>query len=119
MKQSFQIQEKDGQQGIKCLECNLTSWNSNDVNWKYCAKCDKFHDIPFKHEGIQSPCHGQRLVPVWGKTSFTHQGIEYKDEPWWFYVCPNENCGGQTFSTTLTDTISIEEFEKRHGVKWV
>lgn len=28
---------------IKCLECDLTSYNINDVDEKYCPQCHKFH----------------------------------------------------------------------------
>ena len=29
---------------ITCLCCGLTSRNSEDVNWRYCAFCDVSHD---------------------------------------------------------------------------
>jgi hypothetical protein len=34
-----------GQKGIKCLLCNRTSWNPNDVENKYCGNCHLFHDF--------------------------------------------------------------------------
>ncbi len=39
------VASEDGRQtGIKCLECDLTSWNYNDVRGKYCGNCREFHD---------------------------------------------------------------------------
>lgn len=39
------VASKDGKQaGIKCLDCNLTSWNYNDVREKYCGNCHEFHE---------------------------------------------------------------------------
>ncbi len=35
--------ELDKPIGIKCNTCNRTSYNSNDVNYKYCGYCHKFH----------------------------------------------------------------------------
>lgn len=32
------------QQGIKCLTCNLTSYNTNDIRYRYCGYCHVFHD---------------------------------------------------------------------------
>jgi hypothetical protein len=30
---------------ITCLVCGMTSWNPNDVKYKYCGNCHQFHDI--------------------------------------------------------------------------
>lgn len=30
--------------GIKCLDCNMTSWNHNDVEKLYCGNCHEFHE---------------------------------------------------------------------------
>jgi len=32
-----------GQTGIKCLKCNWTSFNFQDIRDKYCGRCDVFH----------------------------------------------------------------------------
>lgn len=29
---------------IKCLICNRTSWNSDDVRHRFCVGCDIFHE---------------------------------------------------------------------------
>ncbi len=43
------VASPDGRQaGIKCLDCNMTSWNYNDVREKYCGNCHEFHDIKAK-----------------------------------------------------------------------
>jgi hypothetical protein len=33
----------NGLKGIRCKICNLTSWNPNDVEQKYCGNCHIFH----------------------------------------------------------------------------
>jgi len=40
---SYELTEKDGQVGIKCRFCGKISWNENDVKFKYCGYCHKFH----------------------------------------------------------------------------
>ena len=30
---------------IKCLDCGMTSFNPNDVRWRYCGNCHEFHEI--------------------------------------------------------------------------
>lgn len=30
--------------GIKCLVCDMTSWNPNDVTNRYCGNCHRFHE---------------------------------------------------------------------------
>ncbi len=37
------VKHKTGQPGIKCLDCGWTSYNHNDVAYRYCGHCDKFH----------------------------------------------------------------------------
>lgn len=32
-----------GRPAITCLRCNLTSWNENDVEQRYCGNCREFH----------------------------------------------------------------------------
>lgn len=29
--------------GIECRQCHLISWNQNDVEFKYCGNCHKYH----------------------------------------------------------------------------
>ena len=31
-------------QAIKCQQCQRTSWNPDDVRYKYCGFCHQFHD---------------------------------------------------------------------------
>jgi hypothetical protein len=33
-----------GNKWIRCLRCGLTSYNINDVLYRYCGHCCKFHD---------------------------------------------------------------------------
>ncbi len=40
---AYTIVFKDKQMGIKCSKCNLTSFNPNDIKFRYCGKCNKFH----------------------------------------------------------------------------
>ena len=28
---------------IRCLQCNMVSYNPNDIKHKYCGKCKQFH----------------------------------------------------------------------------
>jgi len=37
----------DGQEWIECNTCLMRSYNPNDVQHRYCAFCDVFHDDPF------------------------------------------------------------------------
>lgn len=41
--EGYEIVELNGQKGIKCLECNITSYHPEDVNHKYTHCCGKFH----------------------------------------------------------------------------
>lgn len=49
-----------GTKGIKCLDCNGISYNANDVKYKYCACCHKFHEQPPALKGA-SP---SSLIPL-------------------------------------------------------
>ena len=40
---TYEIVEKG--KAIKCLVCNMTSYNENDVREKYCGNCHQFHNI--------------------------------------------------------------------------
>ena len=35
----------NGKLAIKCLICDMTSHNKNDINQKYCGNCHQFHNI--------------------------------------------------------------------------
>lgn len=41
---SFELVE-DGR-AIKCLVCNMTSHNENDVTNRFCGRCNRFHEGP-------------------------------------------------------------------------
>ena len=41
---SYEILEDEaGTQSIKCLVCEMESWNANDIKQLFCGSCDKFH----------------------------------------------------------------------------
>ena len=40
----FELGEKDGTPFIKCKRCHRTSFNSGDIEQKYCGHCRKFHE---------------------------------------------------------------------------
>ncbi len=46
MSQSYQLIDKEGVPGIKCLKRGLTSYNPKDIAFKYCGNCHTFHDDP-------------------------------------------------------------------------
>lgn len=33
--------------GINCLECSMTSFSVYDIHFKWCEKCQKFHDAGY------------------------------------------------------------------------
>ena len=35
---------------IRCKKCNITSYNLNDVERKYCGSCNRFHGSPDEYE---------------------------------------------------------------------
>lgn len=37
-----------GQPGIKCLTCGMVSYNTNDIKYRYCGNCQRFHTLPHK-----------------------------------------------------------------------
>jgi len=42
---TYRIVENDeGTPGIRCLKCQRTSFNPNDIEQRYCGKCHEFHD---------------------------------------------------------------------------
>jgi len=47
---TYEIVERSGIKGIKCLECNMTSYHPVDVEMKYCANCKRFHNEIFHRE---------------------------------------------------------------------
>ena len=34
-----------GQDGIKCLDCGMTSYHPDDIKNIYCGNCHKFHSM--------------------------------------------------------------------------
>lgn len=40
---TYKLVTIDGQKAITCLTCGKTSYNSNDIEQKYCGCCYKFH----------------------------------------------------------------------------
>jgi len=60
---TFTISEK--RDSITCKRCNRTSYNSNDVQYHYCAYCDVFHDDiwpPARRWWIENPERDLALV---------------------------------------------------------
>lgn len=47
LKPTFDIISKNDQPAIKCLMCGMISYNYNDILYKYCGKCDVFHETLF------------------------------------------------------------------------
>jgi len=47
MGKTFEIINLGGLAGrsIKCLICNMTSYNTNDVEKEYCGNCNEFHNV--------------------------------------------------------------------------
>ena len=39
--------------GIKCLKCGMISFNKNDVDFKYCGNCHRFHDLMERWEKLR------------------------------------------------------------------
>jgi len=39
-----QHEQDSEQRGIMCLTCGLTSWHPQDVEHRYCGRCQVFHD---------------------------------------------------------------------------
>lgn len=37
-------------QSIWCRRCNRHSFNPNDALWRFCVKCDTWHDYPNEEE---------------------------------------------------------------------
>lgn len=48
---TFIINLKDGNpESITCLVCNMTSYNPNDIEYRYCGMCHEFHNnLKMKH----------------------------------------------------------------------
>ncbi len=59
----YEISE-DGK-SIKCLICGLTSYNPNDVENRYCANCNVFHDlkpVTYHAKGIPTKFKGETII---------------------------------------------------------
>lgn len=61
MGKSFEIIRKDSQVGIKCLRCNLTSWNPYDVIHHFCGNCKRFHR---QFHGVDELAHPQKMYTL-------------------------------------------------------
>ena len=55
---SYEI-SKDGK-SIKCLCCNMTSHNPNDIKEKYCGNCKAYH---FEYEEQDNARHRNPKIP--------------------------------------------------------
>ncbi len=42
---TYEIIQSKGQDAIKCLICDMVSYNENDIREKYCGNCNQFHNI--------------------------------------------------------------------------
>lgn len=42
--------EDEGSFRIMCLRCDMTSYNPNDVAYRYCGWCHEFHDDWYFHQ---------------------------------------------------------------------
>ena len=43
---TYEIIYEDGKPyAIRCCICNMTSYNENDIEQKYCGNCHQFHNI--------------------------------------------------------------------------
>ena len=42
---TYVIEEGPEGRYIKCLICNMKSYNENDINQKYCGNCQQFHSL--------------------------------------------------------------------------
>ena len=73
---TYEIVE-DGK-AIKCNVCGMTSWSSGDVEHRYCAKCNRFHDqadpVPLtddQYELLDFVFHGWTPLMVGGSRAYT------------------------------------------------
>jgi len=41
---SYKLIKKGNKVGIMCLRCDRISWCPDDVEYKYCGNCHKFHE---------------------------------------------------------------------------
>lgn len=49
MKQKFELatNTKTGEASIKCLQCQMISFNRNDIKYRYCGNCGHFLDVGY------------------------------------------------------------------------
>jgi hypothetical protein len=57
---SYQIVERAGHKGIKCLKCQRVSFNKNDIKFKYCGHCRTFHNDILPRRDINSVTNNKR-----------------------------------------------------------
>ena len=73
---TYEIVE-DGR-AIKCNVCGMTSWSQGDVEHKFCAKCDRFHNQPDpvpltddQYELLDYLYHGWNPILLHGSRAYT------------------------------------------------
>ena len=44
-KPTYELIASKGQKAIKCLICEMVSYNKNDIEQKYCGNCHQFHVV--------------------------------------------------------------------------
>jgi hypothetical protein len=50
-KSGYQLLKVDGTlEAIKCLDCQYVSFNTHDIEEKYCSACHKFHQPDARKE---------------------------------------------------------------------
>ena len=41
---TYKINDAGSHPSITCLRCGMTSYNPNDILYRYCGNCHKFHE---------------------------------------------------------------------------
>lgn len=54
-RKTYELVEENGHKGIKCLDCNMTSFNENDIKHLYCGNCHEFHDLKELRKKLNLP----------------------------------------------------------------
>lgn len=57
---TYIIRQEGEWQTIECLVCNRTSYNPNDVRWKYCDCCKQYHDYLARVHVFAPPDTGEQ-----------------------------------------------------------
>lgn len=65
---TYEIVTHSGHQGIKCLDCNRTSWSTLDIKNLYCGGCHEFHDIKSIRKQMDKTMNKwDRIIDIYGK----------------------------------------------------